>query len=698
MSGLITVALVGNPNTGKTTLFNALTGARERVGNWSGVTVAQAETVTELDGKLVRFIDLPGIFALASHTLDERVTRDFLLSRQATLVVNVLDASNLERSLCLTRELLDLHVPLVAVLNLTDVAERRGLHLDVPDLALRLGCPVLPIVASREEGVDALLNLLAARLAQPPASAMPDAITVLPASATDLEAEAARRLDYARQVVQAVVQRDAPPQERRSDRIDRKLLDTRIGIPLFLAIMYVVFWMTVKGTRPLVEFLDSFAGAFCVHGLRAWLTHLRAPAMLIALLADGAGAGVVAVATFIPPIFAIFLCLGVLESSGYMPRAAFVMDRVLRKIGLPGKAFIPLVVGFGCTVPALLATRTLESRRERVLTMLITPFMSCGARLPVYAVFALAFFPQFGNRVVFALYLTGILLAVCSGLLLHWTVLPGHGVPYALELPPYQLPPLRMCLDHAWYNLRSFLVRAGQIIVAVAVGLSLLNALGNVRLPGATAPASKAGAGAAAAIGRAVTPVFSPMGIERANWPATVGLLTGILAKESVIGTLDVLYAQAKERMPQTLTEAPFKLRSELAASFHDLFAAYGLVDRQPDQPTRSGWPGMLSAMRRAFSSRAAAFAYLLFVLIYSPCLAALAVLAREAGWRWMAFSVVYQTLLAWMTATAFYQLATATAHPRQTLFWLAVVAVLAVLMVTTLIWRAQQRPKEALL
>jgi len=282
--------------------------------------------------------------------------------------------------------------------------------------------------------------------------------------------------------------------------------------------------------------------------------------------------------------------------------------------------------------------------------------------------------------------------------LLHWTVLPGHGVPYALELPPYQFPPLRMCLDHAWYNLRSFLVRAGQIIVAVAVGLSLLNALGTVRPSGAADPAFKAGAGAAAAIGRAVTPVFSPMGIDRANWPATVGLLTGILAKESVIGTLDVLYAQAEERAPQALTSAPFKLRAELAASLHDLFAAYGLVASHPDQPARSGWPGMLAAMRRAFASRAAAFAYLLFVLIYSPCLAALTVLAREAGWRWMAFSVIYQTLLAWMTATAFYQLATVAAHPRQSLFWLAVVAVLAALMVATLIWRAQQRPKEALL
>ncbi len=694
MSAPLTVALVGNPNTGKTTLFNALTGARERVGNWSGVTVTQAETVIELAGRPVRVVDLPGIFALASHTMDEQVTSAFLRTRQAALVINVLDASNLERSLCLTRELLDLGLPLVAALNLTDVAERRGLHLDVARLSQMLGCPVLPVVAAHAEGTDAVLALLEERLVQAPPATTPSAPEP-EAAASDPERAAERRLAYARQVAQAVVQRDAPPQERRSDRVDRWLLHGRIGIPLFLAIMYVVFWLTVKGTRPLVAFLDSFAGAFLVHGLRAWLSHLGAPELLIALLADGAGAGLVAVATFVPPIFAIFLCLGVLESSGYMPRAAFVMDRGLRRIGLPGKAFIPLVVGFGCTVPALLATRTLAERRERVLTMLITPFMSCGARLPVYAVFALAFFPSFSNRVVFALYLTGILLAVLSGLLLHGTILRGQSAAYVLELPPYQVPPVRMCLDHAWFNLRSFLVRAGQIIVAVAIGLSLLNALGNLRLSRGASPAP--GAGPAAAIGRAVTPLFAPMGITRDNWPATVSLLTGVLAKESVIGTLDVLYAQADAQQPPA-NQPPFNLRAELASGFRELVEAYGLAAHRPNQPVRSGWPGMLAAMQRAFDSRAAAFAYLLFVLIYSPCLAALAVLAREAGWRWMTFSVVYQTLLAWMTATAFYQCAAAAAHPRQSQFWLCVVATLAVLIVMTLVLRARQRPREALL
>jgi ferrous iron transport protein B len=352
-----------------------------------------------------------------------------------------------------------------------------------------------------------------------------------------------------------------------------------------------------------------------------------------------------------------------------------VMDRVLRRIGLPGKAFIPLLVGFGCTVPALLAARTLEQRRDRLLTMLITPFMSCGARLPVYTVFALAFFPNAGNRVVFALYLSGIVLAVLSGLLLHRTVLPGVPAAYVLELPPYHLPPIGLSLDHAWFNLRSFLIRAGKVIVGVAAGLSLLSVAGDAVQ---RARGRGTSSGPAETVGRALTPVFAPMGVTSANWPASVGLLTGLMAKESVIGTLDVLYAQVDAQAVSATPRPAFRLGAELKRSFIELGESYGLVPRTHAGSTQSAWPGMLTSMQQAFGSGAAAFAYLLFVLIYSPCFAALAVLAREAGGRWMAFSVCYQTLLAWMVATAFFQIATFNAHPRASLEWLTAVVVLA--------------------
>ena len=699
MSTPVAVALVGNPNTGKTTLFNCLTGARERVGNWSGVTVERAETEADLDGRPVTFVDLPGVFSLAAHTLDERVTRDFLVTGRAGVVVNILDASSLERGLCLTRQLLDLCVPMVVALNLMDVAGRRGLSVDVDLLAQSLGCPVIPIVASRGEGVRQLRAELAKAVVARSSAATSSGCGRVPLPGAPAggalplaEHDAADQLlAYARSLSRAVVSRDAPQQERVSDRVDRVLLSNWAGVPLFVAVMYFVFWLTVRATQPLVEFLNSFVGAFLVRGLRAVLERAGAPGVLISVLADGAGTGLVAVATFIPPIFAIFLCLGVLEGSGYMPRAAFVMDRLLRRLGLPGKAFIPLLVGFGCTVPALMATRTLEARRDRVLTMLLTPFMSCGARLPVYTVFALVFFPQAGNRVVFALYAAGIALAILSGLLLHATILKGEGAAYVLELPPYHLPPWRLSLSHAWYNVRSFLSRAGRLIVGVAVGLSLLNALGEAVLR------SRGQAGAptpAAVMGRALTPVFAPMGIAPANWPASVGLVTGVLAKESVIGTLDVLYGQISTDAARTAAGRPaFDLAAELRSSVRELGEGYGILSRANSPAPHGAWPGMLDAMRSSFASGAAAFAYLLFVLVYSPCLAALIVLAREAGWRWMAFSVVYQTLLAWMTATAFYQVATFHAHPQQAAAWLAVIVAMGGIGMLSLWWYGRRRP-----
>jgi len=375
-----------------------------------------------------------------------------------------------------------------------------------------------------------------------------------------------------------------------------------------------------------------------------------------------------------PPICMIFLCLTLLEESGYMARAAFIMDRFLNGIGLPGKAFIPLLVGFGCTVPALMATRTLEQRRARVLTMLIAPFMSCGARMPVYAIFAMAFFERSGNLVIFALYLTGGLLAIVSGLVLHRTLLKGEAAAFVMELPPYHVPALRGCLEHVWANLRSFLTRAGQVIVLIALLLSL----GNAALDRASGDAERAAEWRASAA-RTMTLVLRPMGVSEQNWPAAAGLLTGLMAKEAIVGTLEVLYAHvddASDDTPFALGQALRDAGRQLAAAYRFGAAAAAGRAEQEEGAMRGG--GLLDAMRRHFGSRAAAFAYLLFVLIYSPCVAALIVLAREAGWRWMLFAVSYQTLLAWMVATVFYQLATCAEAPLRAAIWVGSVAAAA--------------------
>jgi len=723
----LTVTLVGNPNTGKTTLFNLLTGARERTGNWTGVTVDSAQASFSLNGRTFHVTDLPGIYSFSPYTEDERVSRDYLIRNPSAAVINLVDASNLERSLYLTAQLLDMRVPLVVALNQMDVAERHGLKVDPAHLARHLGCPVVPLVASRGEGVEALKaavlevaearRLPAARVLYGDAERSVQRLQVCLIVAADdagvdsrwlaikllerdpfardltkgmfdeiVAEENARiarhtgqkpeaavmdaRLGFIRGLARDVVGRRLEMKRRLSDIADRVLLSRPAGIPAFLCVMYAVFWLTVRLTRPLVDFVDGAFGALLVRGPRVWLQAAGVPELAVSLLSDGLGAGLTTVATFMPPIFMIFLCLSLLEESGYMARAAFIMDRFLNKIGLPGKAFIPLLVGFGCTVPALMATRTLEQRRDRLLTMLIAPFMSCGARMPVYAVFAIAFFPEQGNAVVFLLYLIGAVLAILSGLVLHRTLFKGEVSAFVMELPPYHLPALWGCFEHVWFNLRSFLVRAGQVILLIAVALSVFSALFDWACAGrAQAEARRSAAG------RAMTVVLRPMGVAEGNWPAAAGLLTGLMAKEAIVGTLEVLYASRAEEGAERQGAAAFDLGAELSEAFKRLAEGYGWSGAGT-RPV--GNRGLLEAMRRNFGTRAAAFAYLLFVLIYSPCVAALIVLGREAGWRWMGFAVLYQTLLAWMVATAYYQAATFWTAPARAACWLGAVGILA--------------------
>ncbi len=728
MSEGLTVALVGNPNTGKTTLFNLLTGARERTGNWTGVTVDSAHARFKVDGRTLRVADLPGIYSFSPNTEDERVARNYLIRHRPAVVINIVDASNLERSLYLTAQLLDLRVPLVVALNQMDTAERHGMRVDPVHLAKHLGCPVIPMVACRGEGLE---ELKAAALQVAESGRVPTARVLygdaersvrrlqvcLVVAADDagvdsrwLAIKLLERDPFARELTQGlfddvvaeeneriarhtgqkpevavmdarlgfirglahdVVKRRLEIRRRLSDVVDRFLLSRPVGIPAFLCVMYGVFWLTVRLTQPLVDFIDGTLSALLVHGPRAWLQAAGLPELAVSVLSDGLGSGLTTVATFMPPIFMIFFCLSLLEESGYMARAAFIMDRFLNKIGLPGKAFIPLLVGFGCTVPALMATRTLEQRRDRVLTMLIAPFMSCGARMPVYAVFAMAFFPRHGNAVIFALYVIGAVLAILSGLVLHKTLFKGEVSAFVMELPPYHMPALWGCLDHVWYNLMSFLVRAGKVIVAIAVLLSLANGIND---------AVSAGHGQAdarrSAAGRALTVVLRPMGVGPDNWPAAAGLLTGLMAKEAIVGTLEVLYAQAGQPGASLPAAGAFDLAAELRVAAGELAAGYGLTAGATHG--QAGGKGLLEAMRRNFGSQTAAFAYLLFVLIYSPCFAALIVLGREAGWRWMGFSVVYQTLLAWMAATAYYQAATFLDAPLRAAVWLGMVAAMA--------------------
>jgi ferrous iron transport protein B len=741
------IGVVGNPNCGKTTLFNALTGARQRVGNWPGVTVDRKSGDYRHEGKKIELVDLPGIYSLSAASLDEEVARNYILSGAADLIVNIVDASNLERNLYLTVQLLEMNAPLIVALNMMDMARERRIEIDVHGLARRLGCPVVPLVAAKNQGIEALkstINQAAGEKAAPDvqvtypaeiektiAALLPEireamldsrmnprwgAVKLLESDpfVARLVSAASRNLrDYhlarieatlgeeadilvadsryglIRQLTEGTLKRGSRVSRTLSDKIDRIVLDRMIGIPIFLVAMYLVFMVTINVGGAFIDFFDVFAATLFVEGFNELLSAVGAPDWLAAILADGIGGGIQTIATFIPPIGFMFLCLCLLEDSGYMARAAFVMDRLMRFIGLPGKAFVPLLVGFGCNVPAIMATRTLENQRDRTLSVMMNPFMSCGARLPVYALFAAAFFPVGGQNIVFGLYLIGIGFAVLTGLMLKSTVLQGEITPFVMELPPYHLPTAKGILLRTWDRLKTFMFRAGKIILPVVAVLSFLNTLGT----DGTFGNEDSDKSALSAIGRSITPAFAPMGLSEENWPAAVGIFTGIFAKEAVVGTLDALYSQMDAAPQDSEAQAPFKL----AGGIGDALATIpenliGLADLVLDPlglsigdvssletaaEAQAVELATFGSMVKLFDGRIGAFAYLLMILLYIPCVAATAAIYRETNLRWTLFACAWTAGLAYGAATLFYQIATIGRHPASSLTWIAVLGAL---------------------
>jgi len=746
------IAVAGNPNCGKTTLFNALTGARQRVGNWPGVTVDRKTGEYVREGVAIQVVDLPGIYSLSAASLDEEVSRGYILSGEADLVVNIVDASNLERNLYLTVQLLEMKVPLLVVLNMMDVADKRGIRIDVPGLSRQLGCPVVPVVAARGEGVEALKSAVHKAVKEKPVSdrevvfapevenAIRDLISRTEKKASELNLDprwvavklleedpricevfrgvadtvlkrhlkgieektgdeadilvADSRYEIIRKITQGTVRKTGRASRDLSDRIDAVVLNRALGIPVFLVAMYLMFMITINVGGAFIDFFDILAGTLFVDGFGRLLSVLSAPQWLEALLAGGIGGSLQTMATFIPPVGFMFLCLSFLEDSGYMARAAFVMDRFMRTVGLPGKSFVPMLVGFGCNVPAIMATRTLESQRDRTLTILMNPFMSCGARLPVYALFAAAFFPAGGQNLVFGLYLLGIGFAVLTGLVLKHTLLKGEITPFVMELPPYHLPTARGVLLRARDRLKTFMFRAGQVIVPVVVVLSFLNSMGT----DGTFGNEDGNRSVLSSIGKSMTPAFAPMGIEEDNWPAAVGIFTGVFAKEAVVGTLDSLYGQMGEEaaaggeeeeafsfwggigeafatIPENLAGVAGTLLDPLGLSVGDVSTVETASEEQEVAV------GTFGAMTRLFDGRIGAFAYLLFILLYFPCVAAIAAVYRETNLKWTLFAGAWTMGLAYMAATVFYQAGTLTRHPAESATW-----ILAMLITFTLV------------
>ena len=650
------ISLIGNPNCGKTTLFNALTGSRQRVGNWPGVTVDKKTGNFSFEDHDIEVVDLPGIYSVTPTSVsgeDEIVARDYLLSGQAQVVVNIVDASNLERNLYLTSQLIEMHVPMIVVVNMLDIAKQHKIKLDLDALEKQLSCPVIGLVANRNKGIEDLKKALVKFLDAPVTTrvtvqydeVIEKAADLISAQLglkengrwfaiqflehapgiedkfeginlekvhqvvqetdqhfegdTDIEITNAR-YELVSQIAEKVVIREGDVTGTLTDRIDRIILNRWMGLPIFLLIMYLTFLFTQNFGAVFIDFFDILVGGIFVDGLGQLLASWGTPEWLTVFLSNGIGGGLQTISTFIPVVFFMFLFLAILEESGYMARAAFVMDRLMRALGLPGKAFVPLLVGFGCNVPAIMATRTVSSDRDRKMTILLTPYMSCSAKISIYAFFTAAFCPKYQALVMISLYLLGIMIGIVAALIMNQTAFRGKPVPFVMELPNYRLPSLKSVALLLWEKARDFLERAFTVIFLATIIIWFLQSF-DTRLNVVTDSADSL----LALIGQWIAPVFAPLGF--ADWRCATSLISGFIAKESVVSTLEILLGGA--------------------------------------------------ALSTLFASRAA-ISFLVFTLLYTPCIAAVATIRREFNSTLKTVGVVLmQCCVAWIVAFVVYTL-----------------------------------------
>ncbi|OON40340.1 ferrous iron transport protein B [Izhakiella australiensis] len=747
----VTIALIGNPNAGKTTLFNQLTGARQRVGNWAGVTVERKQGHFTTAAADVTLVDLPGTLSLTtlSHhgSLDEQIACQYLLSGDADLIINVVDASCLERSLGLTFELLALGVPCIVALNMLDMAQSQQIEIDTTALAASLGCPVIPLVSTRGEGIELLKAQIDRPCDIPPLPVLPYPAALLQAFATLTHAMpetlsdrhklwlaqqllngdivsrkqageasalvadalatvkkssgsdasmlmAAARYQMINQLCQQVTTASRAQLNRLTLALDRIVLNRWLGLPIFLLIMYLMFLLSINLGGALQPLFELSSAAVFIDGVR-WLgADLHFPAWLSIFLAQGVGGGINTVLPLVPQIGLMYLFLSFLEDSGYMARAAFVMDRLMQMLGLPGKSFVPLIVGFGCNVPAIMGARTLDAPRDRQMTVMMAPFMSCGARLAIFAVFAATFFGQHGASIVFSLYVLGILAAIATGLILKYTLMRGEATPFIMDLPLYHVPHIKSLLLQTWLRLKGFTLRAGKVIVLASM---LIGGLSSFAFNGSVV--SKIDNSALAEVSKTLTPALAPIGVRSDNWQATVGLITGAMAKEVVVGTLNTLYtAEAIQQQP--FDPAAFSLSSELknavVQTWQAIKGTFSLsVLANPVEASKGDGDmdsGASGTMSKKFGSEQSAYSYLIFVLLYVPCASVMGAITRESGVRWMLFAMGWGLNLAWSLATLYYQTVTFSQHPASSGLWLLLVTGINALFICGLRWLSQRK------
>ncbi|MBN1382945.1 MAG: ferrous iron transport protein B [Deltaproteobacteria bacterium] len=708
------IAVAGNPNAGKSTLINAMAGARLQVGNWPGVTVEKKSAEFEYEGRRIILVDLPGTYSLSPYSQEEVIARDYLVHERPDVIINVVDATNLERNLYFTLQLLELEIPLIVALNMYDEAGQKGFRIDTAKMASMLGCAVVPTVATRREGVDRLIEtavefaessnrreMMAVSYGEDIEKAVRSIVEDMKQHGAELVnhgpsrwqalkiietdeivldemgisaddnflKQATHHLSKAhgedletlladtRYALAAGLTREAlkKPETRKrelTERIDAIVLNRYLGIPIFLFFMWLIFKLTFDIAGPFTEWFDAVISGPLTHWSAAVMTLAGAPDWAISLVTEGVIAGVGAVLIFLPPIFAMMFFITFLEGSGYMARAAFVMDRMMHAIGLHGKSFIPLLLGFGCNVPAVYATRTLENPRDKALTALLIPLMSCGARLPVYLLFVGVFFSAYAGTVLWSLYILGIILAVMVGWIFKKTLFRGEAPVFIMELPPYRMPTMTSLLIHTWEKGKHYLIKAGTFILAITICIWF-----GLNLPWGVESKRDSYLGH---IGQAAAPVFAPLGF--GTWEAASSLITGVIAKEIVVSTMGEVYTPKdgddKEKnapsVSEELKQIGVSFVGAVGKAVGNVFSTFGIATISMEE--EEGTESLKTAIKKNFTPLSA-YAFMAFVLLYVPCFIVLVAMRHEFGtWKWAGVTIAYQSVLAWTVSFIIYQ------------------------------------------
>jgi len=699
----LVVAVAGNPNAGKSTLINAIAGSRLHVGNWPGVTVEKKEALFDVDGRSIRLVDLPGCYSLSPYSQEEIITRDYLVTQKPDLIINVVDATNLERNLYLTMQLLELGIPMIMALNIHDEAEAKGYKINTKQMEETLGIAVIPTSATRKTGLDQLLKAVVAdkrntprtlnygedietvltglrdyiqreqsgllekypqrwlllkllegdslvfKTANIPVGSLPAQLFehLLRAHSDDIEGLLADvRYALSNGLCREVLTKPEKRNIELTEKIDRIVLNRYLGIPIFAAAMWLLFKLTFDLSSPFGDWIDEMTNGPFKRWVAAILGSINAPDWTVSLVNDGVIAGVGSVLVFVPVIFTIMFFITFLEGSGYMARAAFVMDRAMHAIGLHGKSFIPMLLGFGCNVPGIYATRTLENQKDKILTALLIPLMSCGARLPVYVLFVGVFFPNNSGTVIWILYILGMLLAVLMGFIFKKTLFRGEAPMFIMELPPYRMPSFTSLCLHTWEKGKHFLIKAGTYIFAVSILVWFM-----LNLPWGVEHKRDSYLGRA---GATIAPIFQPVGF--GTWEAASSLITGVIAKEIVVGTMGEIYAPKHEEKKETPTLG--EDLKEIVVSFGGAVkkAVSTLLYLPQDEEPEEEQSALKTALQAQFTPLTS-FSFMAFVLLYMPCVVVGVAMRAEFGtWKWAGVAFAYSTVLAWLVALIIYQ------------------------------------------